>query len=156
MLQVPLHWMQQAFKRGQEFAGGAGSFCINGNSAAPNTWPSHNSQWESRFKREGERLWHRLCPMTQLQGSGSPQCVDSVTARVEPWRIGCASLPIVLTPVNCGASYQRAFPLGYLTLNWISELLEGYGEGSRLCVRLHYTTGATKLGSLTLHWLLKL
>lgn len=82
---------------------------------APNTWPSHNSQWESRFTREGERLWHRLCPMTQLQGSYSPQCVDSVTARVEPWRIGCASLPIVLTPVNCGAGYQRAFSA------WISH-----------------------------------
>lgn len=82
---------------------------------APNTWPSHNSQWESRFTREGERLWHRLCPMTRLQGSGSPQCVDSVTARVEPWRIGCASLPIVLTPVNCGAGYQRAFSA------WISH-----------------------------------
>lgn len=120
-LLVSLHPLHRAFKRGQEFAGGAGGLSVLMGAqppsleTAPNTWPSHNSQWESRFTREGERLWHRLCPMTQLQGSSSPQCVDSVTARVEPWRIGCASLPIVLTPVNCGAGYQRAFSA------WISH-----------------------------------
>lgn len=117
---------------------------------APNTWPSHNIQWEFRFMREGERLWHRPCPMTSLRGSCSPLCVDSVTAHVDPWKIGCAFLPIVLTPINCGLPTNRPFPLGYLTLKWISQAL------GPLSVCLHETTGAAGLGSLTLHWLLKL
>lgn len=72
--------------------------------------------------REGERLWHRLYPMTDPQGSCSPLCVDSVTAHMDPWKIGCAFLPIVLTPINCGLATNRLFRLEYLTLKWISQV----------------------------------
>lgn len=120
---------------------------------APNTWPSHNIQWEFKlygFMREGERLWHRRCPMTDRQGSCSPLCVDSVTAHVDSWKIGCAFLPIVLTHINCGLATNRLFRLEYLTLKWISQV---WGP---LNVCLQWATGAPRLGSLTLHWLLQL
>lgn len=129
-LQVLMHWIkqEQAFKEVKSLRGLSAALGVRTTTQAPlgrapNTWPSHNIQWEFRFMREGERLWHRPCPMTSLQGSCSPLCVDSVTAHVDPWKIGCAFLPIVLTPINCGLPTNRPFPLGYLTLKWISQAL---------------------------------
>lgn len=129
-LLVPLHPMQWAFKRGQEFAGVWGSFCINGSSAALSgdsakhlTFPQqsvgvqiYEGRWEAlapalpHDPASGVRLspvcWQCYCACAALKDwvCLSPNCSDPCKLRC---RLPTALFRLDISPLNGSLRYWR-------------------------------------------------